>query len=348
MVIQIEEIFQAVKEVFRFHEENEKYFGQLLSLEETAIIKPSGPRVFDNKEYLGIFKMLKEQHKPFDVLYQHQLINNEAKLERFQLVILPDIREWETEQLEVLVRLQEKGVRILATGGTFTHPDHAPVLHSLFNAKFIESTTENDAAYLLSSDRQSSKEHWVFIDGEFSKMNFADSSVKQLPYIAPSSFGPPERAYDHKQSDFHGVGIHRTENGSNAFITWQPGKLYYQHGYEEHKQLFLNVMNHIEPRSIIKTNAASSVEVFINRTGNGEYLCQVLNLSGFNGVTYMEPIPMESIQIQLKLEEVPSKIIDLNHKGEIAFETSHGDSTITFQVDQLQRYEAFVIEMSKQ
>ncbi|TSB47756.1 family 10 glycosylhydrolase [Alkalicoccobacillus porphyridii] len=340
--------FPIVKEIFRFHEENEDYFGQLASVEEIALIKPTGPRVMNNKEYFGIFKMLKEQHKPFDVICQHELNSNEAKLESFQLIVIPDIREWEDDQLDVLSRIHKQGVRIVATGQTFTDTNRAEILQSLFDATFIKSTTENDASYLLSQGKQGMEESWVYIDGAFSMINFSESVDQWFPFLSPSTFGPPERAYNHKLSDFHGVGLHQSEYGLNAFITWQPGTLYYQHGYEEHKQLFLHVLNHIEPRSILKTDAASSVEVFINRTANEKYLVQVLNLSGFNGVTYTEPIAMERIQIQLNLDKAPKKITQLNHKKEILFETASDDTILTFHVEQLHRYAAYVIETNNQ
>lgn len=121
--------------------------------------------------------------------------------------------------------------------------------------------------------------------------------------------------------------------------------MYYQHGYEDHKQLFDRILNQLEYRSILKADAPGSVEMFINRTAKGQYVVQLLNLSGFNGVTYMEPIPIGPIQIELHLEDVPTNIIHLNSKKAIAFEADSSHSTITFQVDQLQRYDAYVIEM---
>ncbi|MCY1103719.1 family 10 glycosylhydrolase [Shouchella clausii] len=340
--------FPTVKDIFRFHEENEQYYGQLLSVEEIALIKPTGPQVSNETEYLGIFKMLKEEHKPFDVVCQHQLVTNEEKLKRFQFIIIPDIREWEGEQLNTLIRLHQQGVKVVATGQTLTQADQAQVLRSLFNGEFIKTTTENDAAYLLTKGKQLSsqdtEQNWVFIDGEFSMIKFSNCD-KWLPYILPSTFGPPERAYNHKLSEFHGAGIAHTEYGANAYLTWQPGTLYYQHGYEDHKQLFDRILNQLEYRSILKADAPGSVEMFINRTAKGQYVVQLLNLSGFNGVTYMEPIPIGPIQIELHLEDVPTNIIHLNSKKAIAFEADSSHSTITFQVDQLQRYDAYVIEM---
>lgn len=335
--------FPIVKEIFEFHKENEAHFGQLTSVHETALIKPSGPNTFSDKEYVGIFKMLKESHKPFDVICQHECINKEDKLASFQLIIVPDIQEWESEQLNVLLRLHRKGVRIIATGQSFTHAHHAQFLRTLFNAKYVNRTLDNDAAYLLIRDEKDGGENWVFIDGAFTMLQFVDSVDKKYPYISPSSFGPPERAYGHMISEYSGAGIHKTNIGINAFITWQPGTLYSLHGYEEHKRLFLDVLEEVTPRSILKTDATSNVEVFIHSTGNGDMLVQALNLSGFNGVTYMEPIPINQIHFQLDVDQTPHRVTRLTDGREIDFKT--GQSTITFQLDQLQRYEAFVVQM---
>jgi hypothetical protein len=341
--------FTKVKEIFNFHSENERYFGRLLSTANVALIKPSGPRTSEINEYLGIFKILKEAHIQFDVICQHQLVQKESELLGYRLLIVPDVREWVSEQIDVLSRLQEQGVNLLATGSSFTGANQKNTLQLLFNAEYIGKLNDTDAAYLETSDKQIFPEFqnrdWVILEGEFTYIRFEDSIQKLLPLVSPTTFGPPERAYNHKTSEYFGAGIYRSTKRNGAYIPWQPGKLYKQFGYEDHKELFLNIMTHIlDNEWTLQTDADSCVEVFYNRTAEGDVLLQFLNLSGFNGVTYTKPRPMGPIRISLKGIREPRKIVSLITKQEIEFEIDEHNAAITLCVNKLDDYEAIILE----
>ncbi|WP_010269062.1 alpha-amylase family protein [Paenibacillus senegalensis] len=364
--------FPIVQEIFRFHKENERYFGQLQSMARIALVKPSGAQGNDIREYLGIFKMLKESHIPFDVIVQHQLPDHN-RLSSYQLLILPDIRGWEPEQLNVLKELQCKGVRLAATGLTLASPEETDTLRELFDAEVVSVTEDTDAAYLDCSDWEFSADwagrEWVFITGAFAHVRFGAMTSKRLPYLPPANFGPPERAYGHRRSDFCGAGlalktasheqyaasgeeisVNRSQSGEAKalYIPWQPGKQYYLHGYEDHKRITLGLLKELNAPyhiSAASSDVPSSVELFVNLTPEKQILVQFLNLSGFNGVTYGKPLPVGPLRVMLDVEVgLPERAYSLKTGQEIRLLLDESKQRVTVELDELNTYDAILLE----
>lgn len=347
--------FPEVQDIFRFHKQNEHYFGQLRSVARIALVKPSGAQAGDKREYFGIFKMLKEDHIPFDVIVQHQLPELKSKLSSYQLIVLPDIRTWESEQIAMLKELQNSGVRLAATGLTLAQPEDADTLRKLFEAEVLSVTEDTDAAYLDCGSWEQAADwlgrEWVFITGAYAHVKFGAEIKVRLPYLPPANFGPPERAYGHVRSDYYGAGLlcggdHRR----SLYIPWQPGMQYYCHGYEDHKRIVLGLLKELNaprPISVAACDAPSSVELFVNLTANNQYLLQFLNLSGFNGVTYSKPLPVGPLRVTLDVdagEEVPERAFSLQTGQEIRVLTDGENRKVTIELDELNRYDAILLE----
>lgn len=339
---------ETVKDIYRFHHEYEQHFAELKSVAAIALIKPS---YGSETEYLGIFKILKEQHLMFDVIVQSRLPHKkEALKSKVKLMILPHAINMEQDELAALIELQKSGVTIVATGQSLTDGDGEEALQQLFQAKWVGGIDQTDAAYIEVNDKQLFPSFigrdWVFVDRKFSYMSFADDTEVQLPFISPSSFGPPERAYGHERSGYYGVGIARHHAGWGIYFPWQIGTAYYEHGFEEHKWLLTDVINHITGDScLVQTDAPGSVELFVNETGNGAILVQLLNMSGFNGVTYSDPVPIGPIHVHLRGIRKPVQVSTLKEKKEVGWVMDETLSIITVKLDTLQVYEAIVLEL---
>ncbi|OBR63751.1 hypothetical protein A7K91_08260 [Paenibacillus oryzae] len=203
------ENLETVSSIFRYHKQHEALFGQLQSVADVVLVKPSPSSVRDSsKEYFGVFKMLKESHIQFDVIKQdrlERLAANPAKI-----VILPGVEKLETSELEQLAEWRKRGLHIVATGGALAGQPEA--LRLLFHAapgRIIEDTT---ASYVRVDDKtmfpQMALRDWVVVDGAFATVSFGEGATKRLPYIASASFGPPERAYGHAESpELYALGI---------------------------------------------------------------------------------------------------------------------------------------------
>ncbi|GIQ67238.1 hypothetical protein DUZ99_17520 [Xylanibacillus composti] len=301
------ENLQTVADIFRYHQENEEYYGRFLSMADVALVKPGMPSQKDTKEYLGLFKMLKENHIQFDVIHQHTLVHHQEKLARFKAVIIPDIAQFTDEELVMLEEAAKQGVSLLSTGLSFTFNEaNRSFVERVFGGK-LESLhdVKQEASYFYTSDktvfRHFPERDWVIIDGPFYHVRFDDQTAGLLPWVEPSTFGPPERAFGHRVSqEWFGAGMRKQGAMQTVYMPWKPASLYYQHGYSDHKFAVLDLLYHLVGDAwTLTTNAPQQVEVFFNKLDDCTYMLHLLNLSGFNGVSYSEPLPIHDLTVTL-------------------------------------------------
>lgn len=299
------ENLETVSSVFRYHKQHESLFGQLRSLADVVLVKPSPSSVRDSsKEYLGLFKMLKESHIQFDVIKQDRLERLAASSAK--IVILPAVERLEADELALLTEWRNAGLHIVATGGALAGQPEA--LDVLFDARPGRMIGETTASYVMIEDKEMFPElvlrDWVVVEGAFAAVTFGEDTERKLPYIAAASFGPPERAYGHTVSDIHALGIRLPgrdggPGGGTAYVCWNVGELYYRHGFADYRWVVLGALNALLPEGqrVLRTNVHPSVEISLHDLPDGSRLLQLLNLSGFNGTTYQDPIPFEGIEI---------------------------------------------------
>lgn len=341
----------VVSSVFNYHKKHEQYYGNFQSLSEIGLIRPGKGRQADTKEYLGIFKMLKEEHILFDTLQQKKLADNKDLLKRYKTIIIPDISEFSVEELEALDTFSQQGGCLLSTGCSFTgNEGNQLFLQRIFDAK-LEGITEYSRAssYLKTEDKQVFpsflERDWIVLDGSFCRVTFGSSAVKHLPLIIPSLFGPPERASGHSISrEIFGLGIVSNEQCKSICLPWQPGQLYYKYGYDDNKRVILDMLNIFEDaHSLIQTNAPQSVEVFFDQVDNETYILHLLNLSGFNGMTYYEPTPVHNIQLILPTLKHCKQLINLVDNETISI--TNNESGIKLELPVLSDFSAVVLKV---
>ncbi|MFS0725530.1 family 10 glycosylhydrolase [Paenibacillus sp. 1P07SE] len=300
--------FASAQEVFRFQHRHQEVFDRLQPVYDVTLIKPDhGPA---RDEYLGVFKMLKERHIPFAVVTQERLVPQLEQLERSKAVILPGVHRLEQDQADAVDSLRQAGVHLIGTGLALTAD--AATLKRLFGAVCTGIETDVTASYFDTSDtgrfRSLEGRGWIIGSDKFAVLQYEDQAAEQLlPYIEAATFGPPERAYGHQCSGRYGLGLIRGGPGKGcaANYAFTPGAMYYRHGYEDHKYAVTDVLEQLlEGRLALDTDAPSVVETFVHRIGDSpdgaDLLLQLVNLSGFNGTTYTEALPIAPMRFSLQ------------------------------------------------
>ncbi|TDF99840.1 hypothetical protein E1757_06560 [Paenibacillus piri] len=326
----------TVSKIFKYHKEHEQYYGNFQSVSEVALIKPRKMWKTDLKEYYGLFKMLKEGHVLFDVIDQKTLANRKGGLSVYKAVMIPDIPEFSSEELQELQNFCQLGGSLLSTGRSFTRGED----NQTFMQRNFDATLEDihdyhrEAAYLQTDNKQFfasfAERDWILLDGSFSRVTFGSKAVRHLPLVNPSTFGPPERASGHSTSnEYFGLGIVSNGQQKAIYFPWQPGRLYYQFGYADNKHIVLDSLEAVmDGNHQIKTNAPQNVELFFNKLDEETYILHLLNVSGFNGVTYFEPIPVHNIQVRLPWLRACSQAISLIENQDVSFTSEHGETMI--------------------
>jgi len=347
--------FDAVKQAFQFHREHEALFGSLGSMADVALLRPDAFNGSAMQEYRGLFKMLKERHVQFDAVELAALSDHPEALDHVRLILLPGIQKLSEETIALLERLQRTGTKLIATGSALRSDPEA--LKRLFGIKVEDTVSNTHAAYVKIDDRDIFTglpgKDWVVVDGRFDRIASVDGErhVRLLPFVEPALFGPPERSFGHTGGSSFGCFVrhgHATIDGGKpelaelaAYWPWEPGKLYYKHGFADYRELMVSLLEHLGESFSLGTTAPPSVEIYANRLPEGGLLVQLINLSGFNGVTYDAPLPIHSIRVRLK------NVGDRDWAGGIALKSNRAtplivdsDGSVSFTLPELTVYEA--------
>lgn len=349
--------YRVIEDVYRHHEKHEVFFGNYTSAAKVAVIAPGAwPSGEAAQEYRGVQLMLKEAHIQYDIFEDSQFANLEATLKNYRLIILPEITRLSEESVAALTRVASTGVNIIATNRTLA--DSPDALMNLFGVRMV--TRDNDGAgHYLSVDNEG-----VFkrLKGQkllFWKFNlglgaFDQAEEKLLPIYTPGIPGPPEIIGGHKPTGYHAVAIKHHGAGRAALLPVNLGKLYFLHGYEQHKNILLDLIDHICPTAndVLTTDAPPRIEVILQhfRKNTPEnyrsertdgMILHLVNLTGFSGNTYFEPIPVRGLRFTIRTGFKPSRVYGTRTEANIQFD--YANEGVSFVVDELRDFEGIVI-----
>lgn len=293
--------YEGVRQAFSLHARHENLFARLRS---TAKILLVNPRPFyqyqitsgNVHEYRGIVHMLKERHIPFDTVILNATEDFAGRLNDYDIVILPDLPRAPGPKLREA--LLATTATVVGTGHTFA--EDPELLEKLFGVRIREKIEPVAASYLLTEPKEVFRSFpdrdWVFLHGDSFRLELVHAQG-YLPLVAAAPYGPPERAHGHVVTNDSMAAV---MDGKNLYLPWMAGTLYHDLGYEDHKDLFLDLLDHVRPLPLpMTTDAPGCVDVFLHSVGEGAYLVQLINLSGWNGITMAKPLPLENIHLTL-------------------------------------------------
>jgi len=342
---------ETAKRIFRFHREQESRFGALVPIADAALLKPDGANRRAMQEYYGIFKMLKERHVPFKAVELEALHDNPAALGGVRTVILPGLQRLTDAQEAAIAAAKREGAHVVGTGRALqASPER---LKRLFSAVIDAVLEETDAAYVQFDDKRlfpnAPKREWAIVAGPFACVSYErERAYSRLPLVSPSSFGPPERAYGHRiDGRYAGLGIVEGQDGEGAsmYYPWDIGALYFRHGYEDHKHALTDPLRErLGGAFALETDAPACVETFLARGEDGAPLLQLINLSGFNGITYRAPLPIRGIRATIRGVTPGGWRARRLTDGREAPLAAADDGTIAIDIGELGEYEAIALE----
>lgn len=310
--------FAMVKEIFHFHKANEKYFNSLKSCAQYLLLYPSENEKDGHKEYQGIFKMLKESHIQFDVIDARETAILNEKIKQYTAVILPGISTLDNSTVEII-----KQSKIIIIGSGLALKNQKENLEELFSLRLDRKLEKVRGSYLLSEPKtvfsSFHDKEWVYLDKDYYYMIPDAGNKNYLPLIEASMYGPPERCFGHVVTEKPSITV---SPGRSIYFPWKIGELYYEQGYEEFKQILMDVLaTDVGDKELIKVEAPPCVEVIVHQCSVNEYLIQLLNYSGFNGTTFYKPIPISNIMMKFNTLK-PVMIQQLTTQGnkEIVYE----------------------------
>src|SRR5690606_29267655 len=299
----------------------------------------------------------KEAHIQYDIIENSQIASQEAALGQYRLLILPEITHLDGRSLDALQRITANGSHLIATNRSLS--EHPEALERLFGAKIREKDHNGAGFYLQVDDKrlferlkQQELLFWKFNLGLY---EFPGADETHLPIYTPGIPGPPEIIGGHEATGHYAAGIKQHADSRAALLPVNLGKLYYLHGYEQHKNILLDLIDHIFPEvdQLIQTDTHEKVEVILQKFAlntpenygkevNDGLILHLVNLTGFSGNTYFNPLPVYNSQFRIQADFVPKRVWSMVTEKDVDF--VYRDGYIRFELEHLGEYEGVVME----
>ena len=350
------------REVYVLHKQYEPYFGKYQSPAEICVVSPGyWPGGTAAQEYRGIQLMLKEAHLPFDIIENSQLGNRKEKLKQYKLIIIPQSPKLNEASIQALKEAVAEGANLIATNQSLIENPHA--LLDLFGAKAEKLDHDGNGFYLNPKDKsffkRFEKQTLLFWKFNLGLYDLSNGDETWMPILTPGRPGPPEKIGGHKPTGYYAVGIKKHPKSQAAILPMNLGRLYYIRGYEQHKNILLDVIDRLFPDAydLLLTNAHPRVEVIlqnytlntpenINRKEIDGAILHLVNLTGFSGNTYFEPLPVRNLHFRFRLNFRPSRVFTLvgQKAVEYRWRDNNGVVTVNLTVGELEKFQGVVFE----
>jgi len=349
--------YETIRRIYTHHKKYETYYGRYKTTAKVLVVSPgTWPSGEAGHEYRGIQLMLKEAHIQYDIMEDSQIANRAGTLNQYSVIIFPGITRIGVSAIKVLNDALKQGTNMIATNTSFSDDDEA--LMQLFGAKKIQPVYDGAGYYLNPENKkffkrfeQQSLLFWKFNLGLY---DFPSADTTLLPILTPGRPGPPEIIGGHEPTGKYALGVKKHDHGKAVLMPINLGRLYYIHGYEQHKNILLDVIDYVYPEvgELIQTNAPPRVEVILqefaenkpenlNFTTSDGMMLHLVNLTGFSGNTYFDPLPVHNVSFSIKSDFKPSRIFSMNGGKQIDFKWE--SDRIEFSLDKLGEYEGIVI-----
>lgn len=349
--------YQVIHDVYAYHKKHEAYFGKYISPAKVVVLSPGNwPSGDAAQEYRGIQLMLKEAHIQYDIIQSDQLAKLKNQLHQYRLIILPGVAEMDSASLNALKELTASGASLLSTNRTLTNNPEAQ--NELFGAKLVNQI-QDGSGYYLSPDNETifsrlKGQKLILLKFNLGLYEYDESNTKLLPILTPGRPGPPEIIGGHEPTGHFAAGIKKNSKSQSVHLPVNIGKLYYLHGYEQHKNIVLDIIDYLTPgvTELVKTNAPPRVEVVlqdfiknisanINKTEPDGLALHLINLTGFSGNTYFNPLPVYDLHFIVACEKKPSSVFSMMHDKKLDFNWNDGKLDLT--IDKLEQAEGIII-----
>ncbi len=301
--------------------------------------------------------MLKEAHKPFDIIEKSKIEDLVETIKGYRVILLPETDYLSDAAIQVLKVAVQEGTHIIATNRSLSH--HPEALEELFGAKIVNINYDGSGNYIAPNNKavfkSFDKQSMLFWEYNLGQYKFPGADQTLLPILAKGRPDPPEKIGGHDPTGYFAMGLKEHPKSKAVLLPNNIGRLYYLKGYEQHKNIVLDVLDYIYPESgsIIKTNAHPRVETVlkdyilntpenINKISSDGKILHLVNITGFGGTSYFDPLPISNINFSIQSDFRPSSIISLKDNESLSFVYENG--YVHFTVPVLEHYKAVVIK----
>jgi hypothetical protein len=300
-------------EVSRFFRDHKDMYGRLQPGGGIALARPNRLRSADPgfehtvEEFRGLYSAFKEKHIPFDVIGADLIAKMDAEglLDKYQLVVLPDLGSLGTDAAAALDRFVEAGGNLVLTGssGVTAHGGvELKTAPSIMRVGAPERGQDLWATYVSTSDQPDAQGfHYaaptIPVYGSYAHFVWKPTAQRIGVMLPQAPFGPPEKCYGHVTGG-EPAATSATRNGTVIQIPWSVGRTYREFGTTEIRDYFLDTIDGVLDATV-SADLPEQVEMIVGRDPSG-IVIHLINQTGARRKSFGPHVPVDGGKLRIK------------------------------------------------
>jgi hypothetical protein len=269
-------------------------------------------------EIKGLINVLIENHIPYDFILDDQI--GKEKLKKYKLLILPNVRIISKQETEIIKNYVQNGGNLLATYATSLYNAEGTELkdfglRELFGVNYTGNkldTNRDTYQYILEPNHPlvmaDSKSTELLFNSGYTLLCQPAEESKVICTMTPIIHNqPPDKSWVEKfETEYPTIVENNYGKGKVLYYANQLDALSYTIGHSDTKNLLSRGIKYLSENTlpIQSTTAPSSVHIGLTKSliKPGNYILSLVNTTSAPIRPIQELIPVNDIQVNLKLE----------------------------------------------
>jgi hypothetical protein len=351
---------QIAGEITRFHRRWQDVYDGMHPSAKTALVRPdrlaqpAAEYQRSTAEFRGIYAALQQVHIPFDVIPQEHIVGmgENASLQRYSVIVLPDLGDLSLDAAELLDALVADGGRLVTTGSTALGSGGRVQLGCLAAERQLAVTTKPEllwSTYIAPTQAGATGDANTYtyrgpiapVYGAYHFCQWKPSAEHRRALLARAPYGPPEKAYGNVQVGHPGYVRADHGRGRSVVIPWTIGRTYHDLGLSVVRDLLYEVVEQLlAGDEVLGADLPEQVELTLHRTGT-DTVIHLINMSGVRRTNFGPPIRVPGGVLRLSGVNTGATAHAL--VGDVACEVTHQGDTLTVMLPEFGLFEVIVV-----
>ncbi|GAA1995103.1 family 10 glycosylhydrolase [Nakamurella flavida] len=294
----------VASEIIRYHRKNTDSYRGLVPAAHLALVRPDrlsqieGRHETSTAEFRGLYAALQQCHLPFDVVALESVtdMGRTGGLDRYAVLVLPDVGELDSPTIAVLEAFALAGGRLLLTGASgFDSAGHAQlagmpaerIVDSVTNALDLKST------YMSSRDPEGGRHFFSPVApvlGAHHRIEVRGTVESGFVFLPPAPYGPPEKAHGHRSDGQPGYVASDSGDGRVVLVPWTVGRSYHEVGLTSLRDFVVRLVRDLlGDAESVSAHLPEHIEITLQQRP-GATLVHLINLSGARRKSFGPPV----------------------------------------------------------
>jgi len=289
---------ESAGEIVRFHRDHRAVYTDLGPGARVGLVRPDrlahdlARHEQSTQEFRGLYAALQQAHIAFDILPAEGIaeMNSTGGLQRYRLLVIPDVHRLSTEVIAALDTFVDTGGRVALTGRSgFDDTGHGVLAATpaIRITDTVDDAEQLKSTYVTAADQVADGVRFgaalVPVYGVHYDVELRGDADTRGSHLARAPFGPPEKAYGNRpdgQPAFVFGAPSGARGGRVGVVPWTIGRSFHELGLTSIRDTFLELVHELTGDDLgVTAELPEQAEITVQQRP-GLMVVHVLNLSG--------------------------------------------------------------------